>query len=144
MAKEFFNDIQAAKLWNQYRCVRICLNKTLINLANILVEYSFAAMNLGTTERLNNVLTQSQTVIREMVAGICRTIDYHMHRIDSNGEICSDTSQQILGGQAIIPPLEVVLQCLETREEDQMRARAALEEIGYGLGVRQAVVALRL
>ena len=139
LSKEFFNDIQAAKVWNQYRRVRICLNETLLAVANDLIEQHCWDLSLTAMRQLGDVFTHARDVIQSMVSGICNTVDYHMHRIDSEGQACSDKSQRLLGGKTVLSPLEVVLRCQESTSEDKAQAGSALEEIRHGLGILQAL-----
>lgn len=135
---DYYSDVQVAKVWNQYRSARIILHEIVVAATQCLQKFDSSRENdyLVATER------KSLSIITSMLSGICQSIPFHLQKIDSSGRQCSPQSQRVLGGCALIWPLETVLRCRWREAHHRDQVTGALNEIGYVVGVRQALVSL--
>ena len=134
---EYFHSIEAAEVWNENRCARIRLNQALLDLVEYTVSQELLPVDMQT--HLQTIFPASRPVINEMLNGICGSIPFSLHRINSFGRICTDQSQRVVGCAGLVWPLEVVISCSYSSEGHRKLAGDALREIGHDIGVRQAL-----
>ena len=137
---DYYADVQVAKVWNQYRAARIILHRIILDAAGRLQV-------LKTEPRCESgilaaISQESESIVTSMLTGICDSIPFHLQRIDSVGRQCSSQSQQVLGGCALIWPLDTVLRCRWSKVVHRHLAAQALTEVGQTVGVGQALVSL--
>lgn len=134
---EYYSDIQVGKVWNQCRCARISLHEAILQILEQLIS-------MGVGEQLMPKVRRSARVITSMLSAICDSIPFHLQQVDSRGELMPQTSMRVLGGEHLLWPLEVVFTSPWSTDSQRDRARKTLEEIGTGLGLRQASRAISL
>ena len=130
---DYYSDIQVGKVWNQYRCARILLQETIVEILECLV---FISSN--TRDNLVRKMQRSAQTITTLLSAICDSIPFHLRKIDSRGEPMTQTSQRVLGGEHLLWPLDVVYHSHWSNASQRRQARKALEEISTFLGLRQA------
>ncbi|OQU98813.1 hypothetical protein CLAIMM_04541 [Cladophialophora immunda] len=130
---DFYNDIQVGKVWNQYRCARIALHELIIEIVENVVY-------ICPSSRQNVVpkVKRSAQTITNMLSAICDSIPFHLQRVDSRGQLVTQTAQRVLGGEHLLWPLDVVLHSRWSNNSQRTQAHKALEEIGTSLGLKQA------
>ncbi len=133
-ALDHYQDIQAAKIWNQRRTTRIALHEFLLEVS----ERFQVPHQVKDRDDMENLRGQSVEVIESMSSEICASIPFHFRKLDADGRECSSDAQQVAGASALIWPLETIAKCRYNGEKDRLLARATLEEIGYAIGIRQA------
>lgn len=136
-----YNSTEAAKAWNQHRCVRLRLCQALLDLA--FYDPSHLTPKSVEPDCPSDIVRDTRNVIDEMLDGICSSIPFCMYRIDSQGKACSDPLQCVSSGAGLVWPLEVVLSCPYSSETHRAMAIGTLKEIAYHIGVRQALIPLR-
>ena len=130
---EYYSDIQIGKVWNQCRCARISLHITLIQILEHLI-----CLTPDLRDKLVSKLKRSAQIITTMLAAICDSIPFHLQQIDSQGELLTQTSLRVLGGEHLLWPLEVVFTNPWSTDSQRSQAKKILEETGTSLGLRQA------
>ena len=135
---DYYSDVSIAKVWNQYRSARILLHEIIVKVTQQLQESG------STRERdsLAAIRYDSLLIVESMLTGICNSIPFNLQKIDPMGRQCSSQSQRVLGGCALIWPLETVLRCRLSHADHWNRASQAFNEIGHIVGIRQALVSL--
>ena len=133
-AVDYYNDIQAAKIWNQQRSTRIALHEFQLDFCEELQVSRRAHNNDG----LEILPRRSVEVIMSTSSEICASIPFHLGRLDATGRECSSDAQQVAGACALIWPLETIAKCRYVGEDHRLVARSTLEEIGHAIGVREA------
>ncbi len=136
---DFYSDIQAGKVWNQYRCARILLHESIIDTLEKL-----GSINTVSEHECVPGMKRSAQIITTLLSAICDSIPFHLQQIDSNGNLTTYNSQRILGGEHLLWPLDVVFHSQWSNESQRSQARKALEEIGTTLGLGQASKSLQL
>ncbi len=131
---EFYNDIQVGKVWNQYRCARIFLHETIIQIA----EHLLSTGGLDDRERLVHQIKDSAKMITTSLSAICESIPFHLQQVDSKGNLVTQTPMKVLGGEHLLWPLEVVFMSPWSSDSQRAQSCKALQEIGSSLGLLQA------
>lgn len=140
---EYFKSLEAAQYWNQDRCARIHLRKSLLKLATYILRKHDAHLDAYKRQEAEAMMTESSHIIDRLLDDICNSIPFNLRRIDSSGRRCeTDRSQRVLGAAGLVWPLEVVLGCEQRSKWHGDLAVSTLREIGYGIGVKQALVVL--
>ena len=130
---EYFDDIQVGKVWNQYRCARILLHETTIQIA----ERLLSAHKPNGSQKLVRMIKSSARTIASLLGAICESIPFNLLQVDSKGNLVTNSAMKVLGGEHLLWPLEVVFLSPWATSTQRNQARSALQEIG-GLGLRQA------
>ena len=135
---DYYSDIQVGKVWNQYRCARILLHETIIEILECLL---FISSN--SRDNLVRKMKRSAQTITTLLSAICDSIPFHLRRVNSRGDSVSQTSQRVLGGEHLLWPLDVVYHSHWSNASQRSQARKALEEISNFLGLRQAAKSMQ-
>ena len=136
---DYYSDVQVSKVWNHWRDARMILHSALIDLVAHIqsskIDYSI--------RDLESTREGSMRTINDMIAGVCASIPFHLQKIDATGRPSTQRNQRILGGCALIWPLQMVIKCKWAAQTERQRAIEALQVIGNDIGVKQALVSLQ-
>ena len=130
---DVYDDLQVAKVWNQYRCARIILHEVTLQ---ILERSEFDNRIPGQT--LTTKIISSTQIITAMLSGICDSISFHQGNTDGQDTSWTRVSQKVLSGEHLLWPLSVVLRCPWSNGLQRDQARRTLELIGRELGISRA------
>lgn len=140
---EYFKSLEAAQYWNQDRCARIHLRQSLLKLAMYILRHHDADIDAYQLKEAEAIITESSHIIDTLLDEICNSIPFNLCRIDSSGrKFETYRSQRVLGAAGLVWPLEVVLGCEQRSRWHADLAASTLRQIGYEIGVKQALVVL--
>lgn len=140
---ECFSSLEAAQYWNQNRCARIHLHRNIVKLAAYLLHHGHFDLTIQQRCEVDATMARSRLLVTELLDAICHSIPFNLHRIDSYGRACeAEESQRVFGAAGLVWPLEVVITCEQASDWQRNLARSTLRQIGYKVGVRQALVVL--
>lgn len=128
----YYPDIRVAKLWNFWRVSRIILHSTMIGLVDRATPHQMLGRDL------NALRANSVQIINTMTADIAASIPFHLQQIDARGLPCTRESQRVLGGCALLWPLQMLLEFEWTPACQKIVALEALKVISNCFGVHQA------
>ncbi|KAF7191492.1 hypothetical protein HII31_06994 [Pseudocercospora fuligena] len=135
-AAEFYDTIFFSKLFNAYRCARIHLHETVLQAFELLPAPPNKSSHQSST-------THSREIVDLMMDGICASIPYHLHKVDSNGKPTAPDARGVIGAHALVWPLSVVLRHATTGSWHRRSALATLQYIAAKSGLRKADLAVK-
>lgn len=134
----YYADIQVAKVWNYWRVARIMLHELIVSI----IEH-VESLHPSLQGSLYQLKDQSAQVVVEMLQGIAASVPFHVQKIDSRGHKISRSSQRVVGGSALIWPLQTMLECRWALPKQRRLALETLHDVGEVFGVKQAQVCLQ-
>lgn len=135
-AAEFYDTIFFSKLFNTYRCARSHLHETVLQALEMLSVPSNKTSHESSA-------THSKEAIRLMMDGICASIAYHLHKVDSNGKPTAPDARGVIGAHALVWPLSVVMQHADVDSWHRKVALKTLQHIAARSGLRKADLAVK-
>ena len=135
-AAEYYDTIFFSKLYNTYRCARIHLHETVLQALELLPAPPNKPSHQSST-------THSREIINLMMDGICASIPYHLHKVDSNGKPTAPDARGVIGAHALVWPLSVVLRHAETSSWHRRSALTTLQYVAAKSGLRKADLAVK-
>ncbi|KXS99438.1 hypothetical protein AC578_8148 [Pseudocercospora eumusae] len=135
-AAEFYDTIFFSKLFNAYRCARLHLHETVLSALDMLP----APLTKSSHE---SSALHSRKILNLMMDGICASIPYHLHRVDSTGKPTTPDARGIIGAHALVWPLSVVLRHANVESWHRKVALQTLQHIAAKSGLGKANLAVR-
>ena len=134
---DYYQDIQAAKVWNQYRGASIFLHETLLECIEKRSDTTGwgAENNHLELDKFHNV---SLGKITSILTDICASIPFHLVSVNETSYLHPHGLQSAAGGGSLIWPLEFVINCRYSSDGQLSQAKKAIEEIGQVLGIKRA------
>ncbi len=134
-AVHIYQDSWIACLWNFYRTGRIALHSMLLECADFLdiSEWSGHEAREGSP---SSKYAKSICVIDGM---ICASIPFVMGDVNKEGKLM-DSNRKAIAGFHLMWPLYVAKNCPYALPEQVAAVQSTLRRIGYGMGIRQALV----
>ncbi|EWZ46139.1 hypothetical protein FOZG_06322 [Fusarium oxysporum Fo47] len=134
MQASYYSDIQVSKVWNYWRVSRITLHNIMISL----VDYGQSHQMSTPCRNLDILKANSAQIINSMISEIVASVPFHLQQIDTRGRPSTQQSQRVLGGCALIWPLQMLLKCKWSLTCHKTVAVETLHVIGNVFGVSQA------
>ncbi|KXT09802.1 hypothetical protein AC579_6552 [Pseudocercospora musae] len=135
-AAEFYDTIFFAKLFNAYRCARLHLHETVLSALHMLSATSDNSSHESSA-------LQSREIVTLMMDGICASIPYHLHKVNSTGKPTTPDARGVIGAHALVWPLSVVLRRAHVDSWHRKVALETLQYIAAKRGLRKADLAVR-
>jgi hypothetical protein len=130
----YYSDIQVSKVWNYWRVSRITLNSMMISL----VDHGQSHQISIPGRNLDALKANSAQIINSMISEIVASVPFHLQQIDTRGRPSTQRSQRVLGGFALIWPLQMLLTCKWSLACHKTVAVETLHVISNVFGISQA------
>ncbi|KAF5604218.1 transcription factor C6 [Fusarium pseudocircinatum] len=134
MQASYYSDIQVSKVWNYWRVSRITLHNMMISLVDHGQSHKISIPG----RNLDALKANSAQIINSMVSEIVASVPFHLQQIDTRGRPSTQRSQRVLGGFALIWPLQMLLSCEWSLTCHKIVAMETLHVISNVFGVSQA------
>ncbi|EGX89625.1 C6 zinc finger domain protein [Cordyceps militaris CM01] len=129
-----YESLEAAKMWNNYRCARIVLQELIID--------TVKGRGFSTDAHYSSVATQCRQTLKQLLEDVCASVPFYFglpH--SSNGEDGGNGS--LIGGTgssglALMWPLLVAANSGIASREHQEWIAVCLDKIGHSMGHNQA------
>lgn len=130
---DYYQDIQAARVWNQQRSTRTALHEFLLEIyEKIHILHRVSDRNV-----LLRLRRRSIEIIASLSSEVCASIPFHLRKLNEKGKKCSSDTQQVAGACGLIWPLETIAKSRYNSEDHRLLARATLAEVDHAMGIRQ-------
>ncbi|RBR03947.1 hypothetical protein FVER53590_28828 [Fusarium verticillioides] len=134
----YYSDIQVSKVWNYWRVSRITLHSMMISL----VDHGQSHQISIPGRNLDALKANSAQIINSMISEIVASVPFHLQQIDTRGRPSTQRSQRVLGGFALIWPLQMLLSCKWSLACHKTVAVETLHVISNVFGISQARLSL--
>jgi len=145
---DVYANLLVLRNWNLYRTARMELHKTLLECGKYLFldhwSTFFPCAEPDSTARAKS--HTSKQIIRKTAADVCASIAYGMGDVDQDGNFVAPRPDQpngkktkAVGGFFLLCALNTVAYSEHAEECHRKEAKAALQRIGWSMGLRQTV-----
>ena len=128
-----YANMSSARMWNNYRSVRILVHEDLLDNLSRLSSTSPSFIR----NACNNQTRQSNIVLSEMSAGICASVPFHLSHIGRESSKSISTAPAV-SGLFLLWPLYVATCTSRAPDKLQSWVVSKLQDIGHNMGIAQA------
>ncbi|KAJ9208907.1 transcriptional regulator family: Fungal Specific TF [Paecilomyces variotii] len=141
-----YQDISIASFWNLYRCIRIILQGTLLDITTSKVSRRVCDQRI-LTDIESLIEIPPVCIIEQMISDTCRSIPFCLGDVDSLGNPVTISTQdpefrhpRLRAAEAyeLLWPLWFIICCVEATPEQINQARTALSRLGSMFGIKLA------